>query len=1075
MNQTISFKKKLMVTTIASMAGFSGLSVAQNNESGVVEEVLVRGIKGSLERSIDVKRNSSQLVEAITADDIGKMPDQNVAESLQRLPGIQIDRNNGEGTKVRIRGLDQNITLLNGGTFISGMEYFQLGEAKQEFDSSLEGIPSELLGGVEVYKTPKASVVEGGLGGVINLKTRDAFDLREPLVAANIKADYGLDAEDAQPSGFLVLGNNWDDKFAAILSLSASKKTVHSDSIQSFSRENTAVRCTEGGTFDAETMMCSAGQSYFAPGMFYVTDSEAERERIGASLNLQWNITDAMQVGLDWFHSELDVKNRQYSVKHPMNTDGAAGIDESQPYVIDGSNPIGIVKSATFNVPGAETNSAGEVSEGTADNFALRLKHDNGGKLRFSGDVAYAESELEQRAGYSDTRFSPYAMTTWTGESDNGWSHSNVNVGTGTASRSFNFDSGSRPSFAFANPAWLSDPSFLTYKSHWALGADIEQESFAVRGDVEYDIEVGHLKKITFGFRYAEDEADFRELRYLSDFSKTEGAMTPNRYDENGNLIAASTFDPSVNPGAGGAGIQEAVYHDLCGNGGIVAGRECDIDGDGLDDNQPFGPWGYFMDAAIGLKAFELTTSDGTNMAEALYGPDIRTGDQDAPHDTATNNHFNRWGGSPGVIPWETYLMNPDRAIALNNFFPSGGYQSNVMMEDANKIAADVEGWIDAITPNTPGQWFQVPLESWNVKETTTAFYGEADFEGDNVPYTLNIGVRVVQTEVEVSSAETTPESSLWSIATDSWNSQGVLLNDNVFTVKTKEYWDVLPSLNFVLDTTDETKLRFSASRVIARPDLQTLGKGFAKNFTREDDPDFGTYFRFTGGSSGNPGLDPYRATQADVAYEWYFDDLGLVSAGAFVKAVDSFLAGETRLEFGVDTGPNGGSLGSVSRTVNGSGGSVKGLEFTAQKAFENGFGATFNYTFSDSTADVSSTTHGNLGLPGISEHAFNLIGFYENDSISARIAYTWRDEYLSPFRSTYGVIGLENGASEFFDDYGQWDANITYDLNENFSFTAEAINITGEEQTSYLGYAGQTMTYTSQEPRVVLGVNYRM
>ena len=94
MYQTISFKKKIMATTIASMAGFSCLSVAQNNDVGVMEEVLVRGIKGSLERSIDVKRNSSQLVEAITADDIGKMPDQNVAESLQRLPGIQIDPQN---------------------------------------------------------------------------------------------------------------------------------------------------------------------------------------------------------------------------------------------------------------------------------------------------------------------------------------------------------------------------------------------------------------------------------------------------------------------------------------------------------------------------------------------------------------------------------------------------------------------------------------------------------------------------------------------------------------------------------------------------------------------------------------------------------------------------------------------------------------------------------------------------------------------------------------------------------------------------------------------------------------------
>ena len=154
------FNKTKIALVVSSCLLGSSLSHAQssadqaeNSASGeVLEEIIVRGQRNALNRSLDIKRQSQQVMESITADDIGKMPDQNVTESLQRLTGIQIDREGGEGTKVRIRGLDQNVTLLNGETFLTGLEYFQLGEARVEFTNSLEGIPSELLGGVDVYK-----------------------------------------------------------------------------------------------------------------------------------------------------------------------------------------------------------------------------------------------------------------------------------------------------------------------------------------------------------------------------------------------------------------------------------------------------------------------------------------------------------------------------------------------------------------------------------------------------------------------------------------------------------------------------------------------------------------------------------------------------------------------------------------------------------------------------------------------------------------------------------------------------------------------------------------------------------
>lgn len=1128
-------KKRVLALSISSLVAFS--ANAQESDNKIVEEVIVRGIKSSLQQSLDIKRDSTQIVEAITADDIGKMPDQNIAESLQRLPGVQIDRREGQGTKVRIRGLDQNITLLNGETFTSGMEYFQLGEWKQEFDGSLESVPSELLGGVEVYKTPVASMVEGGIGGVINLKTRRGFDLNEPLVAGNIKVDMGLESQEPGPSGFIVLGNNWDDKFSAIASFSLTKRTIHTDVIQNHSRSGSAINTfyqnddgiffnpTAGGGgaalganhlildpadenyvdineegFDpalaAEVQRfrtaSEAGElearNYIAPGMVYVMDTQQEYERAGGSINLQYRVTDAWETSFDWFHSTLNIENIQYSVKHPVNADDATGIDFRAPFSIDESREYGVLQSARINSPDVETNAAGEATEAQSNNFAFRVDYDGGGALRFKGAVQAAQADLVQRGGYADSRFSPYSMTTWTGEGDSGWQSLPANPGDDDGSRAWEYVAGAKPSLAFVDPSWLTDPQYHTYKSHWALGSEVEQKTLAVRGDFEYDLDARDLKSINFGFRVAEDEVDFTEQRFLTDFSQTSGAMSPNLYAEDGSLRQATTFDPQQPPGPLNVGVQEAVYYDLCGNGGIPAGQICDINADGRDDNQPFGPNGYFLDAAIGLKALDLTTrayefdADGNPVAAyGSYGGEVLTDDEGNNYREQSMGvtlygdalaGAERFGSSPGYLPWETFTDNPSRYRRLTDFFPAGGYQGDVLFADAEQIVADVDGWIDSIAPNSPVSLYEVPLESWKVKESTSAFYGEANLEGESAPYSATLGVRVVKTEVEVTSAQTSSESAQWSLATDGWNSQGVLLTwDTV--VNTKTYWDVLPTVNFNWDLSEATKVRFSAAKVIARPNLQDLGRGFGRNYSRKNDPY--TYFAFVGGDAGNPDLDPYRAKQADVTFEHYFGDLGYYSAGVFVKAVDSFIAQQTREEFGADEGPDGGRLAGVNRPFNGSGGSIKGIELAVQHAFESGFGVAANYTYSNSEADISTTINTGLGLPGVSENAFNVVGFYQSDILSARVAYTWRAEYLSPYRSAYDIGGLENGAAEFYDAYGQWDANITWDVIDSVSLTAEVVNITGAEQTSYLGYSNNPMTYSASEPRVVLGASFRL
>src|SRR5262245_39414863 len=167
-----------------------------------LSEIVVTGFRASLQTALQNKRSAIQPIESIAPEDIGKMPDQNVAESLQRVPGVQINRAGGKGTQVLIHGLSNNLITLNGEVFLTGREFYVSGEASGGGNggnvqyASLEGIPSEEIGGIDVIKNPTAADREGGLGGTINLRTRSALNQRDGLnLAANVRGTKATDAE----------------------------------------------------------------------------------------------------------------------------------------------------------------------------------------------------------------------------------------------------------------------------------------------------------------------------------------------------------------------------------------------------------------------------------------------------------------------------------------------------------------------------------------------------------------------------------------------------------------------------------------------------------------------------------------------------------------------------------------------------------------------------------------------------------------------------------------------------------------------------------------------------------------
>ena len=197
-----NFKKSLLAVNIGLVmsAGFTGAAYAAD-ETKVqedVEVIEVRGIRRSLEASMNTKRFADSVVDAVSAEDVGKFPDGDVGEALGRISGVAVNRQFGQGQQVSIRGASSQLTrtLLNGQTVASTGRYDQQ-SIDRSFNYTL--LPPELVGEIQVYKSSQADIVEGGVGGTVIVNTRKPLDLDAGTTFLSAKADYGTISEETDP------------------------------------------------------------------------------------------------------------------------------------------------------------------------------------------------------------------------------------------------------------------------------------------------------------------------------------------------------------------------------------------------------------------------------------------------------------------------------------------------------------------------------------------------------------------------------------------------------------------------------------------------------------------------------------------------------------------------------------------------------------------------------------------------------------------------------------------------------------------------------------------------------------
>lgn len=361
--------------------------------------------------------------------------------------------------------------------------------------------------------------------------------------------------------------------------------------------------------------------------------------------------------------------------------------------------------------------------------------------------------------------------------------------------------------------------------------------------------------------------------------------------------------------------------------------------------------------------------------------------------------------------------------------------------------------------------WAQDRSGYGTVNEKNNALYVMANLQGEN--FRGNVGLRYVQTDASAMAYQTD---------VNYVNTTGLVQN-NIYTptlVKTEgDYSKLLPSLNLAYDLNADTIVRFSASKVMARPnydDMFSIKKlnGFSDNIPNNETM-----------VTGNPNLQPFSATQADVGVEWYFAPSSMVAASVFWKKIGTFttFSSLANQKIGVVSPDTKADNWLIQSKKDGDGGKVTGLELQAMHAFGNGFGVQGNYTLANASAAEINYPDRNDTFSDSSKHSVNAVAFYENEYYSARAAYTWRSEYMIRETGFYGAREHQ--------DYGSLDLSFTYKFNDNLTLLADVTNLLeedsvqiGKDQTqvpTFWRTSNGYPAYTYEgEARYSVGVQYR-
>lgn len=1075
---------------------------SQDEKSGS-SAIVVTGVRKALQSARQRKRNADTVIDSITANDIGAFPDKSVADALQRVPGITVTRFaistdtahfTTEPSGVLVRGLPQVRNEFNGHDTFS---------ANGGRTLSWGDVPAELLGGVDVYKNQTADLIEGGIAGTVDLRTRVPFDVNGQVVEVGVKENYGDIAKRFTPDVNVYYSNRWQTgigEFGLMGDLAYSQVKTGSLGLQSY-----RAGIFTGGMIPGSANVTSVfGKgTVVIPSSLSMLDDRFNRKRTGIAAAGQWRSNDHKWLATaQYIRSNYNNHMEEHGIgvgmfgfpSNPAATfrfqPGASGIPQPAPGTPNFTfGPDGFMNAGTFvqtggwwgnpfsgnggdasmarndsgqamihscyswsgqpasycpggyNVHGDSfsTNSRIQQNKDMTQEASLNLKYDPTNNLHLNFDGQYVDSH-----------------TTFYDAGIGFSSFTNPSLsGLGTNPRIVSLQP---PTNMFLSPGGYSNPDNYAVNNLADQIQDSTGHEWAFRGDGQWDIPGNSwLDTLKFGARYSDREQLVRNSDY--DWNSISNTWT------NGCQYLYYNLDSKPGTCTDGGTTTTfngypAGFYDMEKFGNSFFG--------GTQGTFPFMPFN-FLDAhgldLLAAKKIGVGTYEPQCMRTKPYpsgyheATDILPNSCFAAHEIANISEKTRaaylmvkFGGHDDIHLGGVKISGNLGVRYVETSDKSNGFYvyPTITQNPATVCPA---------TPLVPGGLTGnfVPPPPVPGRPVVVAYPALCFMSPDDVKFASGTG-----SATPVSSSNTLHH--------------------------------VLPSFNLRFDFSPSWLLRFAASKALSRPDIGLLKDylSITQVLPSSDPTDSGWIRDAQGnvigvnpkylGTANNPKLKPATAWQFDLSLEHYFGNAGLFSLALFYKSFQNYI--QSGLFFTNVTNNGVTRTVQVSGAANGKGAKIEGFEVAYNRFFDflpkpfDGLGMQTNFTYvknkgvPNSNLQTFFPTPGGVNVPalnpgsieGLSKYSFNVVGLYErpNFPVSLRLAYNWRSKYL--ITASDCCVGLPVWQKAA----GYLDGSIRYSVNKQVELSLEGSNLLNTKTVTQQ----QLTDTTSPEGKIILMQN---
>ncbi|MCB9961306.1 MAG: TonB-dependent receptor [Hyphomonas sp.] len=990
-------------------------AAAQESDGELTQDVVVvQGVRASLERAMDMKRDASGVVDAISAEDIGKFPDTNLAESLQRITGVSIDRVNGEGSKITVRGFGPgfNLITLNGRTLPTA-EVSAIGErgnygagGDRSFDFS--NLASEGVSALEVYKTGQAILPSGGIGATVNIKTRRPLD--DPGTTASIQAklinDTSVESGDDFTPEISGLASWTDDteRFGVGLFGSYSKRDSGAPTQQI---NDWIVRRSTDGTIDGSytrgngstivTNPPAAGELYAVPQDSRYDFSDISRERINGQLVLQYKPMDNLKLTGDYTYAQ----NKSEELRYEQTNWFATPLDEIR---FDGNPTVDSVaymmeiNGGTKDIGFEQTNRATK-DELKSLGFNAEWEFSDRGTMIFDAHSSKAESGGDNPLGHTATFVTFGAPVIY--------QHS-VDFSSGYPIQSYTIDDTVR-----GNGNGVLDVGDLGTQVQRSNASNMDHQVDELDLRFVWDFD---NSKLTFGGNYRDTEMN-RWTRTTQQDLGSWGIANPGDVEQYApgmvqQYCLACTFDDVP---VGQANI--AFRSDAAALFPILAQAYA---GNAVNVSETADTVQEEISALYA--AFEMKSE--------LLGRPARVNAGIRYEDTTVKSITQQ--SVPSGILW----------TADNDF---------LVQQSGAKEDVTGDGSYDYLLPNID---FQVDVtDNVVARASYSKTIGRAGYGSLFASTTANAPNRPTVLGGQVTGSSQNPgllplESDNFDVSLEWYYGDTSYVSVGYFDKRVKNFIGTGVVDRNLFGLRDPTSGAAGTRSGDALDIIDALG-------VDRSEANLFTLVALIDANNGN-----VSAAQA----EFQSHLVGNALPQAYVDQILGL--------YDVTANSNDPLLTfAVSQPINNREGNIDGLEFAWQHFFgDTGFGFQANYTLVNGDVELdpaSDPSENQFALVGLSDTA-NLTAIYEKYGWSARLSYNWRDTFLSATNQTGDRSGI------YVEDYGQYDLSVSYDLTDRLSLSFEGINLTGEDQRMYHRVPAEVYYVYELSPRYVFGARYR-